>query len=40
MVNMRWPCVVTGVGVFCYLLYLRRYFVRGRTPVGQVADLP
>ena len=29
LANMRWPCVVTGVGVLCYLLYLRRYFVRG-----------
>jgi hypothetical protein len=40
MVNMRWPCVVTGVGVLCYLLYLRRYFVRSDAGVGQVANLP
>jgi hypothetical protein len=32
MANERWLYLLMGVGVVCYLLYVRRYFVRGGGP--------
>ena len=29
LAKMQWLCALTGIGVLCYLLYVRRYFVRG-----------